>query len=461
MEALRTPPTTTSTRGAPAVVYLGRVLDELKRHVRGEVLVPGDAPFLDTARVFNAARQHTPRAIVRCLDTADVVTVMKLTAQHGVPVTVRSGGHSISGASVGEGAVVIDLRRIAHASLDESSGVVTVGGGIISRDANAFAWSRGRCLSTGFEPRVGLSGALLGGGYGLCARKYGLACDALLEAEVVLADGTVVMADAARESDLFWALRGAGAHFGVVTRFSVRSFPLPTLSLGTATFAVDGAERIFQRYRELLPTLGRDTMLYLTMSAEEELGPVIQALGFHFGGEASAKQVLAPALNLGRPLLKSVEQVPFEAVHQVGSVFPEQHRHAWSAHFFSSAGAATDELARFAQAELRFPFWVVCEHLGGAVSDVAPDATAFPFRSVELGLVTALRWTDAAPTQQLAAQRQLHDALSPRALGTYANYVSDGRFAVAYGANLERLRALKEKYDPSHRFGAALGRSSE
>ncbi|MFT3711630.1 MAG: FAD-binding oxidoreductase [Archangium sp.] len=440
------------------------LLDTLRAHVRGEVVAPADGAFRDVSKIFNRAAQHTPLAVVRCRDTADVVTVLRVAGDAGVPISVRSGGHSPSGRSVGEGAVVIDLRAIDSFSLDERTHVATVGGGIGTTALTQQVWARDRFVSTGFEPRVGFSGALLGGGYGLGVRRFGLACDSLVAAEVVLADGRVVVADAERESDLFWALRGAGAHFGVVTRLEVKTHPMPPLVFATARFGLENAEHVLTRYAELLPSLGRDTMAYLTLGPDRFTGPSLGLLGFHFGDEAAAKKALRPMQNLARPLLTNLDQVAVADVHVastfIDSGFPEDHHNEWATAFFDDARGACDALAHFAasSSNITSAVWCLNEHLGGAMGDLAPDATAFALRSAQVGLVTTLKWHTPAerPDALLALQRKSLAAVISRSIGRYPNYVADGNYDSAYGANLPRLRALKTKFDPAGRFGRAF-----
>lgn len=426
----------------------------------GEVVDVSAADFKDVAHVFNQASQHTPLCVVRCRDAAQVARAVRIVADAGHRISVRSGGHSIGGASVAGGAVVLDLRPMSTLSLDEATHDVIAGGGVKLGDLNEFLWARERCTPTGFEPRVGLSGLLLGGGYGLLSRRDGLACDALVEAEVVLADGSVVITDATREPELFWGLRGGGAGLGVVTRFRLRTKPLPGVMVGVATFSIADAPRVLRSYCDRLPELSRDLTLYAAFAWNGD-EPTFNVMGYQLDAGPQSRRELSDALALGPAKTRSVTWSTFPELHPSGETgaFPENHRHAWRALFFADLEALCESAGEYAP-QHRPGFWTVLEHMGGAISDVKPEDSAFPHRAAHVGWVTALNWKDARPDASLALQERLHETMRPRAMGSYTNYVQaeHGPAGVvdAFGANLPRLRALKARVDPGALFVSPL-----
>lgn len=436
-----------------------RLVASLQRAgLRGTVLHRKSPGFQSAAAVFNQAHQHAPTAIARCADTASVAIALKCARDLGVAVTVRSGGHAHGGQSVGEGALVIDTRSLRTIELAADGRSVRVGGGVSSGDLLDALTPRGLCTVTGFDERVGVSGLLLGGGYGLLSRRHGLACDQLLSAEVVLCDGRVVETNPESEPDLFWALRGAGANFGVVTAMTLRVHPLPVVIGGTVSWMASRAAELLPRYVEFVSCLPRETTLYVGLDTRHDGLSTLSLIAFDLGAPGDAERRLAPLAEWAVPLEVDLGRVNYREVHRgSGDTFPEGHRHSWRAQFVEALSPPVVSALLQAWAEAaRFTSWNVVEHLGGAIGDLPGDATAFAHRSSGFGLVSALKWRGRRPQAPRTWQEALHERLAPASIGTYVNYVSPehGPSAVerAYGTNLPRLISLKRRYDPERVF---------
>jgi FAD/FMN-containing dehydrogenase len=409
-----------------------------------ELWRPGTAAFETARQVFNQARQGTPWAIARCASAADVQTALQQAEGH--PIAVRAGGHSVHGFGSTDDALVLDLRPLA--GLDLRGDVLSVGGGATWGDVFALIEPRGMVTPSGFDPRVGVAGLTLGGGYGVLSRTHGLACDNLVGAEVVLPSGERVEADA----ELLWALRGAGAAFGVVTRLDLQLHPAPPLVAGQIVYPLARVREILRALRDLLAGFPDEVSVFVGLDTRDEGKMFVRA--FHVGDHAGARRWLAPLPYLGGALESAFHEARYAPVAN-RDVFPEGHAHRWGADFL----AAFDDVALEAVAEhaLRLRgrrLWMVVEHLGGAISRVAPDATAFPHRAARHGVVSCVRWQGAAPDDVLAEQASLQRALAPVSIGRYVNYAAAEDSHAAYGANLARLQALKARLDPDDRLRA-------
>lgn len=408
-----------------------------------EVLRPGGPGFAEACAVFNVGVQVEPALIVRCADASDVQAAIAHARTEGLPLTVRGGGHAVGGFCLARGGVVIDVRPMR--ALSVSGDTVTAGAGCgwgdLPVDTHASVGA--------FDPRVGVAGFVLGGGYGMLTRLHGLGSDHLLAAEVVLADGSCVTADA----DLLWALRGAGPNFGVVTQLTLRRHPLRPLTVAKVVYPLSRLRELLRLYRDTVAGLTDATTVYFGIQCTRTGFEGVQLLGFHFGEDASP---LAALRTWGRPLHEEQHAVGYAAAHVANEqTFPAGHHHAWRAHFLPSlSDAVVDRLAVLASGG--HELWAVLEHLGGAMGRPAPGATAFAHRAARFGFVSAVKWKGTRPAATLRAQDALHAALQPESIGTYVNYLgarpTNSDIAAAYGANLPRLSELKRRYDPHNVF---------
>jgi FAD/FMN-containing dehydrogenase len=410
------------------------------------MILPAAAAYDRARRVWNAAVDRRPAGIARCGSAQEVVAALEQARAEGLPVSVRGGGHSIAGHGVVEGGVMIDLGRMRGVTIDGD--VLTAGGGALWSDVLARTAPLGVATPGGFDPRVGVAGLTLGGGYGMLSRLRGMACDHLVGADVVLADGTLRRAE--DDPDLLWALRGAGANFGVVTALRLRVAPVPQVLVGLFAYPHDQLAALLPLFHELTTGYPDETTAYLGAFQGH-----ILVTAFHFGDATEGAQRYKPFRRFGPPFHIAVAQRAYAELHVADDeTFPDEHHHHWRARFL----ADLDDRPAFAEVVRRaaeLGVYVCVEHLGGEMGRVAPDATAFAHRAARYGLAIAAKWKPPDdPAAAVAAADEVHAAAASRATGAYVNYMAAGAedAAVAYGDNLPRLRELKRRYDPENVF---------
>jgi FAD/FMN-containing dehydrogenase len=429
--------------------------------LRGQLLTPDSAGYDLARRVFNAAVDRRPAAVVRCAADADVALAIRFAQDHRLPLSVRAGGHALGGQGVVAGGVVVDLGLRNEVAVAADGTTALVGGGCRWGEVIDRLDGTGLAAVGGFDRRVGVGGLTLGGGYGMLSRLHGLACDNLEAATVVMADGSTVLAAEAERHDLLWALRGAGANFGVATSLRLRLHRPAPLWRGVAVQPLRDVAALLRGYRELAAALADATTLYLGFALSPAGGGQAQLILHHLGRRIEARQVLAAAAALGPGGGPGLVNLSVRQAHELNpdGYLAEGHGHAWRAHFLPALGdAAALAIATQVDRARGDELWIVIEHLGGAVARVPAGATAFPHRDAAFGIVSTVRWRPPAapPARALRIQEDLHAALEPHALGCYVNYLghpaSAREAAAAYGHNLPRLRALKQRLDPDNLF---------
>lgn len=435
-------------------------LSTLTTAISGAVLAPGDDAYLESATV--ARGPGSPVAVVKPADAADVATAVAFARDAGIELSVRSGGHDSLGRSTNDGGLVIDLRSIAGITVDGD--LVTIGGGARWGEVAAALAPHGLALSSGDTKTVGVGGLTLGGGVGWFVRLWGLAIDSLVSAEVVLADGRVVTASAASEPDLFWAIRGGGGNFGVVTRFTFRAHPLPDgVVSGTIDLAADAdLAVVFAAWRDALRTAPEQlTTTYLGMPAFGPDMPASAQIVFVWaGGDVdAAATAIAPLLEIPGVTGHTIAAVPY------ADVLLEEQPDA--AEVGAPAIAMVDDngfAARFdddliaelvaVKRELGDTVLMV-RLLGGAYGRVAPDATAWGYRDTEAWIISVAFYPEGEVFDAQAPRaRALWSRLDPWLTGMYGNFSSltDPVERMYPPATLARLRAVKAAYDPANLF---------
>jgi FAD/FMN-containing dehydrogenase len=441
-------------------------IQRLRGLVGGTVTGPGDAGYDRARAVYNAAHDRHPAAVVRAAGVADVVATVGYARDAGLPLAVRGGGHSIAGFSTCDGGVVLDLGGLRTVHIDRSERTATVGGGATWADLDGAAHAHGLATTGGIQSTTGVAGLTLGGGLGFLARRFGLACDNLLAADVVLADGRRVGCDADTEPELFWGLRGGGGNLGVVTSFRFRLHPLDTVLGGVTCYPLDAA--VLANLRDLATGERRELgMLFgvalgapAPMLAERWHGrPVAVALTCWSGPEGDDDAVRAGLAAAGPVVGQMLQRMPYPAVNTLfDAALPAGLHHYWKGRYSADLPAgALDVHVEFGQtlpclqtATLVFP-------VDGAVQETATPATAYAARDARFATVYGASWPDPADTAaNVAWTRRYDEALAP--YGDRAGYVNflaadDGdRVPASYRGNYERLRAAKKRYDPGNLF---------
>lgn len=447
-------------------------IEQLRMTIRGGVLRPDDPGYADKP-IFNAMHRRRPALIARCTGTADVVDAVRFARQHGLLTAIRGGGHSVAGHSSCDGGMVIDLTRMRGVDVDPETRVARVQGGAVWGDLDRETQAFGLIVPGGVVSETGVAGLTLGGGEGWVRRKYGLTIDSLLSARVVCADGSVRTASPTSEPDLFWALRGGGGNFGVVTSFEFRTHPLgPIVAFAGVFYPLADAAAVLPRWRDycaVSPDEVTSLAVAITMPADPHLPPPIhnQAClvigGVFVGAPDEGMRVMQPLRELGRPLADISQPMPFSAVQTAfDPFFPMGKLQSyWKA---QNLAALPDQALAIiaARANQRpAPLTLVATfQMGGAINRVGATDTAYAERSALWMSSIDGNWENPADNDANTAWvRESFRQIAPYSTGTtYTNFTgqmdetAEALTATAYGSNMARLRRIKAQYDPDNFF---------
>ena len=445
-----------------------RLREELRSHgFVGRLAEPGDAGYEHARTGWNGAIDRRPAAVAFAGDAEDVSAAIRAARAAGIGFTVRAGGHSVAGRSIRDGALCIDLRGLNRVEVEPESRVVRAGGGTLLAELDAATQEHGLAIPAGQVSHTGVGGLTLGGGLGWLMRKHGLSIDSLLAADVVLADGSRIRADADSHPDLFWALRGGGGDFGVVTTFEFAAHPVgPMVFAGMLLYPWDRARAAMAAARELMGRAPRELGCFavmLTAPPAEPFPPSLQgqravSLSFAWCGDIDeGRRALAPLYEAEPPVLDLMAPMPYTALQSmIDETAPHGRSYYDRLHYLDEVGdGLIDALIAAYEAAPTPQSHIITGWMGGAVADVPPGATAFGHRGVEAE--TWLIGCDAeGPVDRVAAWvRESHNALAPHATGgTYVNALEPAQpIAAAYERPiLDRLVSVKRRYDPDGVF---------
>jgi FAD/FMN-containing dehydrogenase len=429
--------------------------------VEGQVLVPGDDGYDRARAVWNAMVDRRPRLIVRCAAVGDVVAAVRHARDNDLEIGVRCGGHGILGLAVPDGGLMIDLTPMGRVRVDPQRRRAWVQGGALLGALDRETQRHALATPAGNVSHTGVGGLTLGGGMGWLARQSGLTCDNVVSFEMVSADGQTVRASADEHPDLFWALRGGGGNFGVVTEFEFRLHPVAGRTLlARLWFALDDAVDAFRGWRDLCPTAPRQATFAASVGDLD--GRPVGSIGFVWIGDpGEGRRWLAPLRALGRTVAEQVEEMSYVALQRIDDTI-EGHalRRYWKGHYLYSLPDQAIEAFLLRGAPDGHGDLLPAADLqayGGAIADVPDADTAFSHRGTQYEFVAAARWSDPTEDQpQLAAARRYAAALEPFASGAYVNALTDeGQAGVrrAYPPEkLARLTAVKDNWDPDNTF---------
>jgi FAD/FMN-containing dehydrogenase len=443
---------------------------DLKSRFQGELIVPGDQLYDAARAVFNVAIDRRPALIARCAGPEDVIQAVNFAREENLLLSVRGTGHNVAGFAVCDEGLVIDLSRIKGIMVDAPARTVRAEGGCNWGEVNDALQPHGLAATGGFVSVTGVSGLTLGGGLGWLVRKHGLALDNLLSAEVVLADGRLVTADARKNSDLFWAIRGGGGNFGVVTSFTFQVHPVGTVLAGVVLHPHAAAAGAIRRWRHLETTAPKESTQGALLfhfpddsSAPELLrgASVVGLGGVYAGAVEEGEKILAPLREYGPPLADMFQPMPYNAAQRMADfLWPSGLHSYWKSSYLTVlSDAAIDVVVDFFARVPSPRTVIVLEHNGDSTWDRVPDsATAFGHRAWPYNFVVTSAWSDPKDAERnIAWTREFFDAMRPFAApGAYVNYLggdegADGLKA-AYGVKLAQLAALKAKFDPTNLF---------
>jgi FAD/FMN-containing dehydrogenase len=445
-------------------------LTEFRMGLRGQALMPGDPGYEQVRPSFGARYTDRPGLVVLCSGTADVVDAVNFARERGIEVTVRGGGHSVAGLSSTDGGMVIDLAPMNGVLVDPESKLAHVQGGALWGDVDREGQLYGLSTPGGVVSDTGVAGLTLGGGYGWLRRTYGLSCDNVVSYEVVGADGEVRTASADENSDLYWALRGGGGNFGIVTRFTFRLHPVgPIVAFGGVFYPSEDAETVLRGFREYADTAPDEVnamAVAITMPEDPHLPPpvhnqkVMVVGAVYVGDPEEGMRVIQPLRELGTPLADISQPMPFRMVQAAfDGFFPRQEvRTYWkSASATELSDGLLDVIASRAQTRPAPLATVVVWLTGGEVNRVGEDEAAFSERSAKYLMSVEGSWHDPADDDTVIPWvRETWSEISEFGTGTtYINFAEGESQSVvddAFGTKLEKLSQIKAKYDPENFF---------
>ena len=445
----------------------GESIALLQMSVRGNVITPDDADY-DVARaVYNAMIDKRPALIVQCVDVADVMAAVAFAGDRDLPIAVRGGSHNAAGLGTCDDGIVIDLGRMKAVHVNPNTNRVLVEGGATWGDVDHATQPFGLAVPSGIISTTGVGGLTLGGGFGYLSRKHGLTLDNLVAADMVLADGSFVTVSATERPDLFWAIRGGGGNFGVVTAFEFQAHDAGNVFAGVLFYEVDKSEVLMKLYRDFINTAPRELGLFFgtiftppaPFLPDEHHNKKMGKIVFCFNGsEADGLAVIEPFLAVG-PSAQVAGMFPFAMWNSMfDAMFPAGRQDYWKADYIAEL---TDEMIDIhLERGHQMPNSSSVMHiysLNGAIQDVAPDATAYSHRDAKFVHVILMTDDDATRMpEHIAFAREYWEALHPLSTGGgYVNFMMEegaDRVKAVYRENYPQLQRIKAIYDPNNRF---------
>jgi FAD/FMN-containing dehydrogenase len=446
-------------------------VETLAAQFDGELLTPEHARYDDARRIWNGAIDRRPPIILRCAGVADVIAAVRFAREHDLPIAVRGGGHAIAGHALCDDGIAIDLSAMRGTRVDPAARTIRVQGGCLNEDLDRESQAFGLATTGGIVSHTGIGGLTLGGGIGHLMRKYGLAVDNLISCDVVTAEGELLTATATENPDLFWALRGGGGNFGIVTSFEFRLHPLgPDVLAGMLAWPLSVAPEILGFLREFAAEAPDEIGLIANVRLAPPLpvippelhgAPTVALVATYAGHPDAGAHALSALRALPRPAMDTLVPKPY-VTHQ--KMFDPTVPHGWHYYWRShKLGPLTDEVIdlvvdhveRITSPRTTVPIFTV----GGAVARIPSEATAYSNRDAAYDINIAGAWLpdDPEPDKHIAWVREFHAALEPYSKGVYVNFTTDDPAervrSGAYGAaHWSRLVQIKSEYDPDNVF---------
>ena len=436
--------------------------------LQGELTRPQDSNYDEARALYNAMIDKRPALIARCASTADVVSAVNFGREHGLDIAIRCGGHNGPGLGSVDDGLVIDLSGLKSISVDPEAKTAVIGGGCLLGEVDAATHEHGLATPGGIISTTGAGGLIPGGGIGHLTRKCGLSIDNILGAEVVLADGSVVTADENTNDDLYWAIRGGGGNFGVITSLTMRLHPISTVVAGPMIWSLDAAADLLRWYRDFILNAPEDLNGFFAFGTVPPAPPFPEELHMRkvalivwcwAGPEDGAADAFAEPREQAGLLLDGVQPMPLPALQSAfDELYPPGDQWYWRADFVEEiSDEAVEKHVEFAE---KLPTWKSTMHMypiDGAAHRVGATDTAFAFRNANWGSVMAGVDPDPGKVEDISSwSKAYHEALHPySAGGAYVNMMMEegqDRVEAAYGENYGRLAKIKGKYDPDNVF---------
>ena len=443
-------------------------VDELREQVRGDVIAPGDEGYEEARKVYNAMIDRRPAVVVRPVNAGDVIAAVNFARENGIDLAIRGGGHGVPGFGTCDGGVVVDLSRMKGVRVDPAKRTAQAEGGATWGDFNAATHAFGLATTGGIISTTGVSGLTLGGGIGYLSRGLGLSCDNLISADVVTADGRFLVANENVNADLFWALRGGGGNFGVVTSLEYKLEPIKDIYGGPMLFELDDAGDVLRFYREFIADAPEEFGGFpawqiappLPFIPEERHGETFLAFVACWAGPLDqGEAVLKPLHDVAPVVAEHVGPMPYPALNAAfDPLVPPGLQHYWKANFVKEL--TDDAIEAHLAHGPKVPVVNSTVHIypiNGACHRMAPDGTAFAYRDANFATVIAGMWPDpAANNANIKWVRDYYAATAPLSEeGGYINFMAEddqSRIKANYKGNYDRLVDVKRKYDPDNLF---------
>lgn len=435
-------------------------MEALRDRLHGQLLLAGEGGYDEARKVWNGMVDKKPAIIARCAAAGDVVEAVRFARDHDIMLSVRGGGHNIAGHAVCQGGITIDLSPMKGVQVDPERRTARAGAGLRLGEFDAATQAFGLATTMGINSDTGLSGLTLGGGIGRLGRKYGLACDNLLAAEMVTADGRILRASGTENPELFWGLRGGGGNFGVVTAFEYQLHPVgPTILGGLLLYDFGRAKEVLRFYREFSSAAPDEVSADAVLLTAPDGQKMLAISACYVGPVADGERALKPLRAFGPPTADQIAPIAYtELQASADGLFVGGRRYYWKAQFLKRVEDATiDALVDgFAQVPSGMSL-AVLQQVGGAIGRVPGDATAYGNRDAAYDCFPISIWQDPAEDERnIGWVRELWSAIRPFSTGgVYVNNLGDegeDRVRAAYGGNYDRLVELKTRYDPMNLF---------
>jgi FAD/FMN-containing dehydrogenase len=430
------------------------LVEALRASVEGEVLEPAQPGYDEARKLANARFDRYPALIVRCQSSHDVIQAVRFARAHELPIAVRSGGHSITGLSAYDDAVMVDLQPMTKIDLDAVSGVARVQMGVTNGMLVHSLGSRGFATTTGTCATVGMGGSTLGGGIGWLMGRFGMTIDNVLAFELVTAEGELIVANDEENPDLFWALRGGGGNFGIVTSVVYKVHPLSEVYAGLLIFPLVYGQAVLRSYRDIVMNAPDELIAHANIATIPDMGEVIMIAACYSGDDFEAgERLLAPLRQAATPIVDAIGPRSYVEFYMMATpVLPPNWKSFDTAYSLTQpTDAALDELLAISQ-KRSLTDGMAIHLVQGAATRVAPNATAFALREAHLSVANVGMWLEGEGEANIAWAREACERMQPYASkGVYVNFhgddESEDELQAAYRANYQRLAEIKARYD--------------
>jgi FAD/FMN-containing dehydrogenase len=444
-------------------------IEMLKSKVKGQIVLPDDPNYNEVREIWNAMIDRKPAVIVQCAEVDDVLHALSYARENGLEISIRGGGHNIAGSALCDNGVLIDFSNMTNVRVDAEKRRAYVEPGATLGDFDKAVQAHGLATPVGINSITGIAGLTLGGGLGWLNRKHGMTVDNLVSADMITANGRKIHVSEDENADLFWAIRGGGGNFGVVTQFEFKLHPVgPEILAGLLVFPIDQAKQVLQKHREFVKTAPDELNIWVVIRKapplpflpEDVHGKEVVVLAIFYAGDiAEGEKLIDPLRSFGDPYGEHIGAQPYIQWQQAfDPLLTSGARNYWKSHNLTElSDGLLDSIIEFA-GKLPSPHCeIFLPLMSGAANRVPSNAMAYGHRDVQFVLNVHGRWDDAAQDEScISWAREFFKASAPFAsTGAYVNFMSgdeDGRVAAAYGVNYDRLKQIKQKYDPENIF---------